>query len=259
MNFGRLYVIATNVFREVVRDRILFIIGFYILILSITIYFLPQFSATAKDKIFLDFALAAMNLLGLVVAVFVGTGLINKEIEKRTILVLIAKPISRGELIVGKYLGLLVLLAVLITAMTAITFVFLLFGQFSYSIISIIIAVFFLFLQLSLMTAVAMTLGVFTSSLLATVLTFAVYLMGNISQDVLKLGRLGSKHGIETFTQALYLILPDLSRLDIKNDAIYGLAAFPNSMTLISNIGYGLLYTLMLLAIAILIFSQREF
>ncbi|BAZ66255.1 MAG: ABC transporter permease [Pelatocladus maniniholoensis HA4357-MV3] len=259
MNFGRLYVIATNVFREVVRDRILFMIGFYIIILSIAIYFLPQFAATAEDKMFLDFALATMNLLGLIVAIFVGTGLINKEIEKRTVLVLIAKPISHSELIVGKYLGLLILLAVLLTAMTMITLVFLLFSQVSYSIVSILIAVFFLFLQLSLMTAVAITLGVFTSSLLATVLTFAVYLMGNISRDVLKLGRLSSKHGIETFTQALYLILPDLSRLDVKNDAIYGLAALPNSITLISNIGYGLLYILMLLAIAILIFSQREF
>ncbi|MER3494416.1 MAG: ABC transporter permease [Mastigocladus sp. ERB_26_2] len=259
MNFGRLYVIATNVFREVVRDRILFMIGFYIIILATAIYFLPEFAAATEDKMFLDFALAAMNLLGLVVAVFVGTGLINKEIEKRTVLVLIAKPISRAELIVGKYMGLLSLLAVLITAMTVITLVFLQLGKFPYSIASVLISAFFLFLQLSLMTAVAMTLGVFTSSLLATVLTFAVYLMGNITQDILQLGRLGRKHGIETLTQALYLVLPDLSRLDVKNDAIYGLAALPNSTTLISNVGYGLLYTLMLLVIAILIFSQREF
>lgn len=264
MNFGRLYVIATNVFREVVRDRILFMIGFYIIILATAIYFLPEFAAATEDKMFLDFALAAMNLLGLVVAVFVGTGLINKEIEKRTVLVLIAKPISRAELIVGKYLGLLSLLAVLITAMTVITLVFLQLGKVpyskvSYSIASVLISAFFLFLQLSLMTAVAITLGVFTTSLLATVLTFAVYLMGNITQDILQLGRLGRKHGIETLTQGLYLVLPDLSRLDVKNDAIYGLAALPNSTTLISNVGYGLLYTLMLLAIAILIFSQREF
>ncbi len=143
--------------------------------------------------------------------------------------------------------------------MTAITLVFLQIGQVPYSIASILISAFFLFLQLSLMTAVAIALGVFTSSLLATVLTFAVYLMGNITQDILQLGRLGRKHGIETLTQALYLVLPDLSRLDVKNDAIYGLAALPNPTTLISNVGYGLLYTLMLLAIAILIFSQREF
>ncbi|WP_315790922.1 ABC transporter permease [Fischerella sp. JS2] len=259
MNFGRLYVIATNVFREVVRDRILFMIGFYIIILATAIYFLPEFAAATEDKMFLDFSLAAMNLLGLIVAVFVGTGLINKEIEKRTVLVLIAKPISRAELIVGKYLGLLSLLAVLITAMTVIILVFLQLGKVPYSIASILISAFFLFLQLSLITAVAITLGVFTSSLLATVLTFAVYLMGNITQDILQLGRLGRKHGIETLTQALYLILPDLSRLDVKNDAIYGLAALPNLSTLISNVGYGLLYSLMLLAIAILIFSQREF
>ncbi|WP_026732899.1 ABC transporter permease [Fischerella sp. PCC 9605] len=259
MNFGRISVIATNVFREVIRDRILFIIGFYFLILAVAIYLLPQFAAATEDKMFFDFSLATMSLLGLVVAVFVGTELVNKEIEKRTVLVLIAKPISRSEFITGKYLGLLAVLAFLIAAMTAIALAFLLFNQIAYSLASILIATFFLFLQLSLIAAVAITLGVFTSSLLATALTFAVYLMGNITQDLLKLGRLGNNSNIQNLTQTLYLVLPDLSRLDVKNDAVYGLAALPNTTALISNAGYGLLYTAMLLAIAILIFSQREF
>ncbi|MBR8839302.1 MAG: ABC transporter permease subunit [Stigonema ocellatum SAG 48.90 = DSM 106950] len=259
MNLGRISVIATNVFREVMRDRILYIIGFYGLILAAAIRLLPEFAAATEGKMFLDFGLAAMSAIGLIVAVFVGTGLVNKEIEKRTVLVLIAKPVGRSEFILGKYLGLLAVLAVFIAAMTAIYVAFLQFGNIAYSTASILIAAIFLFLELSLMTAVAITLGVFTSSLLATALTFAVYLMGNITQDILQLGRLGHNPGIERLTQALYLILPDLSRLDLKNNAVYGIHALPDSTALITNAGYGLLYSAVLLAIAIFIFSQREF
>lgn len=259
MNLGRIFVLATNVFREVVRDRILYIIGFYTLILAAAIFFLPEFAASTEDKMFLDFGLAVMNILGLIVAVFVGTGLVNKEIEKRTVLVLITKPVSHTEFITGKYFGLLTVLAALIAAMTAIYLAFLHFGNVSHSRVSILIAVIFLFLQLALITAVAIALGVFTSSLLATALTFAVYLIGNITQDLVKLGRLGNNKSLENLTQGLYLLLPDLSRLDLKNDAVYGVAALPDSMALITNASYALLYSVILLAIAIFIFSKREF
>ncbi|NEU76371.1 ABC transporter permease [Hassallia byssoidea VB512170] len=259
MNLGRIFVLATNVFREVVRDRILYIIGFYTVILAVAIRLLPEFAASTEDKMFLDFGLAVMNILGLIVAIFVGTGLVNKEIEKRTVLVLITKPVSHSEFITGKYFGLLTVLAALIAAMTAIYLAFLQFGNVPHSTASILIAVIFLFLQLALITAVAIALGVFTSSLLATALTFAVYLIGNITQDLVKLGRLGNNKSIESLTQGLYLILPDLSRLDLKNDAVYGVAALPDSMALITNAGYALLYSVILLAIAIFLFSQREF
>ncbi|MDF5707556.1 MAG: ABC transporter permease [Nostoc sp. S4] len=255
----RIFVLAKNVFQEVIRDRILYIIGFYALILAAAFGILPQFAAATEDKIFLDFGMAAMNAIGLIVTIFVGTGLVNKEIEKRTVLVLIAKPVSRSEIIVGKYLGLSAVLAVLIATMTVIYLLFLQFGKVAHPTASILIAAIFLFLQLSLITAVAITFGVFTASLLATVLTFAVYLMGNITQDLVQLGRLSRNLGIERLTQALFLILPDLSRLDLKNDAVYGLQALPDTTALIINAGYGLLYSVMLLAIAIVIFSQREF
>jgi ABC-type transport system involved in multi-copper enzyme maturation permease subunit len=259
MNFIRMSVIAKNVFREVVRDRILYIIGIYTLILALAIRFLPDFAASTEDKMFLDFGLAAMSVLGLIVAVFLGTGLVNKEIEKRTLLVLISKPISRSEFITAKYLGLSSVLAVLITFMTAIYLVFLQIGQIPYPVSSILIASIFLFLQLSLVAAIAITLGVFTSSLLATALTFGVYLMGNITHDLLQFGRISNNLGLARMTQLLYLVVPDLSRLDLKNDAVYGIAAIPNSATLIANVGYGLLYIIMLLAVAVFIFSQKEF
>ncbi|MEA5578870.1 ABC transporter permease [Anabaena sp. UHCC 0451] len=259
MNPVRTFVMAKNVFQEVIRDRILYIIGFYAIILAVANRAIFEFAATTQEKIFLDFGLAVMNVIGLIVAIFIGTGLVNKEIEKRTILMLIAKPISRSEFITSKYLGLSGVLGVIIAAMTAIYLVFLQLGKISYPITSILIAILFLFLQLTLITAVAITLGVFTSSLIATALTFAVYLMGNISKDLVALGRLSQNPGVERITQGLYLILPDLSRLDLKNDAVYGLQAIPDTMTLISHAGYGLLYSFMLLAIAIFIFLKKEF
>ena len=259
MNVNRVIAIANNSFREVVRDRILYIIGFYAVILAVAVILLPQLAAATEDKMFLDVGLAVMSTLSLIIAVFVGTGLVSKEIEKRTILMLIAKPISRSEFIIGKYLGLSTVLALLVVAMSAIYLIFLQVNNIDYSAISIVINAIFLILQLSLISAIAITFGLFTGSILATALTFAVYLMGNITQDLLKLARISENPGLERITQGLYLLLPDLSRLDLKNEAVYGLAALPDSTTLFINAGYSLIYSAMLLAIAALIFSQKEF
>lgn len=259
MTINKIFVIGKNVFQEVVRDRILYIIGFYALILAVAIRVLPEFAASTENKMFLDFGLAAMSVITLIVALFIGTGLIHKEIEKRTILVLIAKPISHSEIITGKFFGLSAVLAVLVTSMTVIYLIFLQLGNIPHPTASILVAAVFLFLQVSLIAAVAITFGVFTSSLLAITLTFAVYLMGNITQDIVKFGRLSRNPVIQSVTQILYLILPDLSRLDFKNDAVYGLQAMPDLTALITNVGYSLIYSAMLLAIAIFIFSRREF
>lgn len=259
MNVNRIFAIANNAFLEVVRDRILLIIGFYAIILTIAVNLLPQIAAATEDKMFLDFGLAVMNVLSLIIAVFVGTGLINKEIEKRTILMLIAKPVSRNEFIVGKYLGLSAVLALIVAAMSGIYLIFLQINNISYSATSIIVSSIFLILQLSLISAIAISFGVFTASILATALTFAVYLMGNITQDLVNLARINENPGLEKITQVLYLILPDLSRLDLKNEAVYGLSALPDSTTLFISAGYSLIYTAMLLALASLIFSRREF
>lgn len=259
MNVNRVFAIANNAFREVVRDRILYVIGFYSVILVCAVILLPDIAATTEDKMFLDLGLAAMSLLSLIIAVFVGTGLINKEIEKRTILMLIAKPVSRNEFIVGKYFGLSAVLTVCVTAMTGIYILLLQVNNISYSGISIAINAIFLILQLSLISAIAITFGVFAGSILATVLTFAVYLMGNITQDLLQLSKMSENPGLQRIIQGLYLLLPDLSRLDIKNEAVYGLSALPDSMTLFINAGYSLFYSAMLLAFAIFVFSRREF
>lgn len=257
MNIARVWVIATNVFREVIRDRVLYLVGLYAVLMVASLRLLPEVAANTETKIILDVGLAGMQILGLVIAIFVGTGLVNKEIEKRTVLVLMAKPLSRTEFIVGKHFGLTAVLALLVALMTAIYLGVLAVGQIPYPLQSIVVSAGFLVLQLSLMTAVAIAFGVFTSSLLATLLTFTVFLMGSASANLVELGAQSKNPTVAAVTQGLYLVLPDLSRLDLKNQAVYGLLPAPD--ILLVNAGYAGLYILVLLAIATVIFSRRQF
>lgn len=254
---NRICAIATNVFREVMRDRILYLIAFYAGAIFLANYLLPEVAAATEKKILLDLTLAAMPVIGLIVAIFVGTNLVNKEIEKRTVFVLIAKPVSRAEFVVGKHFGLSAVLAVLITAMSAIAIAILFIAKVSFSLPNLLVSSGFLFLQLSLVSAIAILFSVFTSSLLAMMFTFGIYLMGQLSQDIVKFGKLTKNPSIESVTQVLYTVLPDLARLDLKNQAVYNL--IPPPQILLGNIVYALLYVTFALAIASLIFSRREF
>ncbi|MGG6239842.1 ABC transporter permease [Nodosilinea sp. AN01ver1] len=259
MVLSRVGVIARTVFLEVIRDRILYLVALFALVMVIARVLLPDISAGAENKILLDLGLAAIHLLSVVVAVFVGTGLINKEIEKRTVLVLIAKPVSRAEFIVGKHLGLTAVLAVLIAALGLIFVVVLGVSGVPFSLSSIGLALLFMALEAALLVAVAIVFGVFTSSLLATLLTFAVYLMGHLSQDMVAFGELSENPAVQRLTNALYLVLPDLERLNLRNAAAYGMELLPSAAALGGHALYGLLYTALLLAVAILVFSRRQF
>jgi len=253
----RIWAIAANGFREVIRDRILYFIGFFALLMAFAWRLLPEIAVGTDEKIFLDLGLAAIGLLGVIVAVFVGTGLINKEIDKRTILVLIPKPLSRAEFILGKHLGLSGVLAVMLGVMLVIYLLMLLGMKVSFQPLPLIVSVFYLGLELILIAAVAIAFGVFTSSILATLMTFGVYLMGHISKDLIQLGIISKNPNILAITKNIYLILPDLERLNFRNEAVYGL--LPSADVLIANALYSLVYTGLLLGISILIFSRRQF
>jgi len=257
MNIARVFTIANNGFQEVIRDRILYFIGFFTLLLVLAQRIIPEIAAGTHEKILLDFGIGAISILSVIVAIFVGTALINKEIEKRTLLMLIPKPISRAELILGKHLGLTAVLAVMVTIMMGIYLAMLSFSGINYPIGALLTTGAYLLLELSLIVAVAILFGVFTSSILATLLSFGVYLMGHFSEDLVELGKLSKNASIESFTTSLYLVLPNLSRLDLKNEAVYGL--LPSSPELINHAFYGLLYTSLLLIISMIIFAQKEF
>ncbi|MDB9525314.1 ABC transporter permease subunit [Oscillatoria sp. CS-180] len=259
MSLSRIWVIAINVFKEVIRDRVLYLIAIYAVLLFAIAALLPDVAAGAEEKITLDLGLAGIHILGLVVTVFVGTGLINKEIEKRTVLVLISKPVSRLEFILGKHVGLSAVLAVLMTLLTAIYLAVLIINEISFTLSSLLIAVFFTFLEMVLLTAAALLFGVFTSSLLATLLTIGVYLMGHLSQDIVAFGKLSENAGFQRVANGMYLILPDLERLNLRNEAVYGMTLLPSTPELIGHFAYSLLYIALLLSISVAIFSRRQF
>ena len=190
-------------------------------------------------------------------AIFVGTGLINKEIEKRTVFTIVTKPISSMEFILGKHLGLSAVLAILVAGMTAIYLMVLSFSQINYPLVPLLVAAFFLFLELCLLTAAALLFGVFTSSILAILLTFSLYLVGHLSEGMVKLAGVTKNPGFQQLTDNLYLVLPDLSRLDLKNDAVYGVLPQPDILLL--NAAYAVVYTVALLLVTTVIFSRRQF
>jgi ABC-type transport system involved in multi-copper enzyme maturation permease subunit len=254
----RVSVIAANVFREIFRERALYLLGFYAVALVLAARLLPELSASMADrKILLDVGLAGIQILGLVLAIFVGTSLVNREVEKRTLLVLMAKPVSRSEFIVGKFVGLSSVLAVLVAAMAAIYVIVLEVMRIGYPKQATLIAVGFLWLLLSLMTAVAIGFGALMNSLLAIVMTVAVYFMGTLSGDLVNLGRLTENPTIQRMTQAFYLVVPDFSRLDLKNQAVYNILPSPD--VLLQNAGYGVLYIVLILTISSMLFAAREF
>lgn len=259
MNLSRTLVIAANVFREVIRDRVLYLLAFFAIIMVAAIVLVPEVAASTENQIILDIGLAAISLLGLAITVFVGTGLVNKEIEKRTVYVMVAKPIRSTEFIIGKHWGLSAVLAVLVLAMTAIYLATLALKQVPVPVGSVSLSALFQFLELSLIASAAILFGVFTSSLLATLLTFALYLMGHFSRDLLAFASLSDNPGLKQTVEGLYLFLPDLSRLNLRNQAIYGINLLPQPTELLANAGYAIVYTALLLTIAILIFSRRQF
>lgn len=257
MNIIRIIAIASNGFREVIRDRILYVIGLFVLILVLASRILPPIAVGTDQKIFLDLGIAGINILGAIVAIFVGTGLINKEIEKKTVLVLIPKPLTKSEFIIGKHLGLSMVLFVLVTVMTIIYLALMTMLRIKFPLSSILVAIAFIFLELALLTAVAMTFGVFTSSILATLLSFGVYIMGHLSRDLLQLSKITENPGIEKITKTLFFLLPDLERLNLKNEAVYNI--LPPTTELISSSIYAILYIILLLTISMMIFSRRQF
>ena len=260
LNFARIGVVARNVFLEVIRDRILYLAGVFAVVMVMASVMLPEVAAGTDTKILLDLGLAAINLFTLVVAVFVGTGLVNKEIEKKTVLVLIAKPVSRFEIILGKHLGLAAVIGVLLLVQTGIFILILTVRQLEFPAGSMLVAIAFMYLEMLLIIAVTIIFGVFTSSLLATLLSFGTYIIGHLSTFLLELSQLADTGSLKRAVEIMYIFLPDLERLNLKNDAIYGFGAFSASPTTLTiNALYGLLYTALLLIIAGNIFNRRQF
>ncbi len=259
MVWARIWTVARNVFLEVLRDRILYVVGVFGLVMVMAIALLPEVAAGTENKLILDTGLAAINLLSLFVVVFIGTGLINKEIEKKTVLVLIAKPVSRLEFILGKHLGLSLVMAVLIASLTAVMLGLMTFSGVPFQLDLMLLAVLFMFLEMVLLIAAAMMFGVVTSNVLATLMTLAIFAVGHETRNILELDKIAESENFRRIAEGLFLVLPDLERLNLKNEIANGFVAPPSGGGLLENAAYGLIYTALLLTVTVAVFERRQF
>jgi ABC-type transport system involved in multi-copper enzyme maturation permease subunit len=255
----RIAAIARNAFREAVRDRVLYNLVLFVLLLTAASIFIGELSGGQERKVIVDLGLSAMLLFGVFIAIFVGVGLVYKEIERRTIYAVFSKPVGRGEFLVGKYLGLCLTLLVNVLVMAVGVSLALLYVSRGWDplIPTIWPAVLLIYIELMLLTAIALLFSSFSSPALSALLTFMVFIIGHFSADLKALaGSMGSTSARWLFN-ALYYLLPNLANYSFITPAAHG--RVPAAGFLFASGLYALVYIVVILAAATLVFSRRNF
>lgn len=249
-------VIALNTFRESLRDKILYnLLLFAGMLIGISVL-LADLTIMEHHKIVADMGLAAINLTGVIIAIFVGISLVNKEIDRKTVYTIMARPISRMSFILGKYAGLALTLFVNVAIMLAVFLLTLWFYQMPVG-LAIFQAVALIFVELLVVTAIALFFSTFSSSTLSAILTLGIYVIGHLTTD---LRNVAGKSGNETASaimNGLYYLCPNLESLNIKGQAAVGIPVGPDYLVLASL--YGLVYAAVLVAGACFVFQRRDF
>jgi ABC-type transport system involved in multi-copper enzyme maturation permease subunit len=261
--------VAANVFKESVRDKVLYSLVLFAVLLIAASLLLSQITAGQEVKIIKDLGLAAISLIGLFIAVFIGIGLVSKEVERRSIYSLLTKPMTRPQLILGKFFGLSLTLAVNVIVMTAALYVVLaLYSSFTAPDIqrtweapaldpALMKASFLIFLQLTLVTAVALLFSTYSSPIWSTLFTFALVVVGNFSADLKNFEAVLESAPLVWLTHLLYYILPDFAAFDVKLQVVHG-QAVPMSYLALTT-GYAVIYITAVLLTAMLVFARRDF
>ena len=257
--FWRITAIARNAFREAVRDRVLYNLVLFVLLLTGASIFIGELSGGQERKVIVDLGLSAMLLFGVFIAIFVGVGLVYKEIERRTIYAVFSKPVGRGEFLVGKYFGLCLTLLVNVVVMAVGVSLALVYvsGGWDPLILTIWPAVLLIYIELMLLTAIALFFSSFSSPALSALLTFLVFIIGHFSADLKTLAvSLGTTSARWLFT-GLYYLLPNLANYSFITPAAHGRA--PSAGFVFASALYALVYIVVILAAATLVFSRRNF
>ena len=247
--------VAANTFRETVRERVLYNLVFFAIIMTLSGLLLGQLSIRQDVKIIKDLGLAAMDAFGTLIAVFIGIGLVSKEIERKSLYPLLAKPLSRTELYLGKFAGLGFTLLVNVAAMSTGLFLtlFLTRGEADLNLLKAIIPI---YLSLLLVVAIALLFSTLTSTALAAVCTVSLLVAGRFSDVVRNMKQVvaGVPDGL---VEVLYFALPNFRNFDLKDQVTYG---DPVAWTAVGWVAlYAACYLAVLLGIGVACFRRREF
>jgi ABC-type transport system involved in multi-copper enzyme maturation permease subunit len=255
----RISAIARNAFREAVRDRVLYNLVLFVLLLTGAAIFLGELSGGQEKKIIVDLGLSAMLLFGVFISIFVGVGLVYKEIERRTVYAIFSKPVGRGEFLVGKYFGLCLTLLFNVLVMGAGVSLALLYVArgWDHLIVAIWPAILMIYIELMLITSVSLLFSSFSSPALSALLTFFVFIIGHFSADLKGLAGSMSSPVAKFVLAALYYLLPNLSNYSFITQASHGQT--PGWGNVLPAVLYAAVYISIVLAAATLVFSRRNF
>ena len=269
MKMSAVPAIAVNVFRESVRDKVLYnLVAFAILLMGAS-YLIGQLTAGQDMKIIKDLGLAAMLLFGLFIAVFIGIGLVSKEVERRSIYSLLSKPIRRPEFILGKYCGLLLTLLVNVAAMTCAFYVVLAIMIWTQPPQAKVIweapaldpallkAVLLIYAELAIVTACALFFSSFSTPILSAAFTVGMFVIGQFNADLKHFETIVSSRPAAWLARGLYYTLPNLAPFDVKAAVVHGQPVAAGYLLL--TLGYAACYIGVLLLLTMTVFSRRDF
>jgi ABC-type transport system involved in multi-copper enzyme maturation permease subunit len=253
----RIGAIAYNTFREAVRDRVLYnLIVFAFLMIGASLL-LGQITIGVERQLLINLGLTAISIFGVLIAIFIGIGLVSKEIDKRTLYTVLTRPVQRWEFIVGKFFGLVGTLVVNAGLMTFGFFIALLYlvHGLARTDVSILAAVYFILLQFMMVTAIALVLSSFSTPIESAVLTFAIFVVGSFSEDLRGFAAAAKGTGHYVGMAVSYLI-PNFAALNYIASVAHG-NPVPAHMILL-NTAYAVLYSGAAVCAAALIFQNRN-
>ncbi|MCG8588201.1 MAG: ABC transporter permease [Proteobacteria bacterium] len=252
----RIWALGTNTVREAVRNKILYTLLFFAIVMIATGVLVSMLSYVEGERILQDVGLASIRVFGVGMAIFLGIGLISKEVDRRTIYTILSKPVSRAEFLLGKYLGLVLTLWLQLGIMSVAFFLVstLAGAPFDLGHVAALALVGF---ELMVMVAVATLFSVFATPLLASLYSAGIYCVGHVTRDLVELGARSGLDNVGTVTAVIHRLFPDLEMFNLSIQAVNGLPI--PAAEIWWPVAYGVLYTGSLLAVAAMIFERRDF
>jgi ABC-type transport system involved in multi-copper enzyme maturation permease subunit len=247
--------IARNTFKEVLRDKVFYNLFVFALLMIGSALLLGTLTIGEQSKIIKDIGLASIDLFGVLIAIFVGVGLISKEIEKRTIYTIIAKPVHRYQFLLGRFAGLVFTMWVNTAVMLVAFCVILVVGGTSPD-SGLMKAVGLMTVAQLIVLSVAMLFSTFTTPTLSGIFTLALYVIGELTPDLKTLSEKlsGVSRGL---LSGSYYLLPNLALFNVKGEAVHGVPITAGYM--LTAIGYGVSYAAVVLLLSCFVFQRRDF
>ena len=251
-------VVALNTFREAVRDRVLYNLVFFALLMMVAAIAVGQISIGIEQTVIVSLGLTAISVIGLLISVFIGVALVSKEMDKRTLYTLLAKPVRRWEFLLGKFAGLVLTLAVNTAAMALGLLLVMIYVKHTLerSDAVVLVAVYFILLKLALIVALALMFSCFTTPLLAILFTVGLYIVGLYVQELRNLPVNVMNPAMAAFTKWLSYLLPNFENFNVMAMAAHG-KAVPGAFIL-QNTLYTVVYCTIVLTAAAAVFSRRN-